>query len=361
MDLFNKAGIDIYAFVILLFLLLYSYSRVEWSSFNYRLFFYLVFTTMFLLILKVLFWGLSFYLHDEFLNESTFNSLILIFSPFPPLIWATYAHYQLFEDEAKSKSFFYKISIPIVINTVIIITAPVYPLLLIPFFSTLFICFFYMVFTLFMTIGRTGKIDKKRFSSIILFSIPPVLGAMVDMSFKVSFFLWPSAVISILFIYFNIQHYSIKTDPLTGLLNRRQLEARLDRFISMKRVGTKFGLFLMDIKGLKKININFGNAQGDKILEDTANILKSCFRVSDFVARFEGDDFIAVTKVHSDKDMEEISKRVTKAFDIYNQTALVKVSLSIGYSIYEDNMDFTSKEFIDYVSDLKYLERPKQL
>lgn len=368
MGFIDKAGTDIYAFVILLLVLGLSFSRIEWSFFSYRVFFYLVVLTMVQLIIEAFVWFISSSTPGNYLLIHILNSLFLFLNPFPPLLWNVYAHYQLHDDELRSKRFFYKMLIPLIINTVIIIATPVNTLLFntvveksiqssAAIFTTAMLCFSYMVFTIFMTISMTGKIDKRRFSSIIFFSVPPIIGGALDMSIPGLSTLWPAVVISILFIYINIQNQRINTDPLTGLYNRRQLEARLEKFIGLKRVGVKFAMFLIDINDFKKVNDNFGHVQGDKVLEDTAKILKSCFRASDFVARYAGDEFIAITKVHSENDMEEICKRITKALELYNHTALVKVFISIGYSIYEENMEFSSKEFIDYVDDLMYLEK----
>ncbi|MGQ3676523.1 diguanylate cyclase domain-containing protein [Xanthobacter sp. TB0139] len=78
------------------------------------------------------------------------------------------------------------------------------------------------------------------------------------------------------------------TDDLTGLLNRRGFEARARA--SMRR-GTPFLLAFLDVDGLKKVNDQQGHAQGDALLKDVAEAIRTSFRESDIIARMGGDEF----------------------------------------------------------------------
>lgn len=79
------------------------------------------------------------------------------------------------------------------------------------------------------------------------------------------------------------------TDKLTGLNNRSAAESRIQDFLSIKSHDGAF--FIVDLDNFKLVNDRFGHPEGDKVLRDIANIIKSIFRDADVVARLGGDEF----------------------------------------------------------------------
>ncbi len=83
-----------------------------------------------------------------------------------------------------------------------------------------------------------------------------------------------------------------RTDPLTGLLNRRaffeEMGRRLDR---LERDGTPGSLLFIDLDNFKALNDSSGHDVGDEALILTASILSSVVRAQDLVARLGGDEF----------------------------------------------------------------------
>jgi diguanylate cyclase (GGDEF)-like protein len=85
----------------------------------------------------------------------------------------------------------------------------------------------------------------------------------------------------------------IGTDALTGLLNRRALEARLrSDWRLAKRRDTHLALAAIDLDHFKEINDSRGHLVGDIVLQQLAGIMKSTARDTDAVARFGGDEFV---------------------------------------------------------------------
>ena len=81
-------------------------------------------------------------------------------------------------------------------------------------------------------------------------------------------------------------------DPLTGLVNRRELERRLKR--ALNTAGTQDAthiLCYLDLDSFKVINDSCGHAAGDKLLEQLGGMLRSHVRQRDTVARLGGDEF----------------------------------------------------------------------
>ena len=83
-----------------------------------------------------------------------------------------------------------------------------------------------------------------------------------------------------------------RTDPLTSIANIRSFRAELERSIErLSRYGRHFTLISIDLDNFKPINDDYGHAEGDKVLKDVGDALKSGLRSGDFPARIGGDEF----------------------------------------------------------------------
>lgn len=82
-------------------------------------------------------------------------------------------------------------------------------------------------------------------------------------------------------------------DGLTGLYNARTAKMKINQLLADK-TAPENGLFLiLDLDNFKQINDTFGHLYGDRILNDTAQILQKHFRKTDIIARLGGDEFTA--------------------------------------------------------------------
>jgi diguanylate cyclase len=87
----------------------------------------------------------------------------------------------------------------------------------------------------------------------------------------------------------------IRTDPLTGLGNRRALDHVLStQFSLLKRYSTPFSLAIIDIDHFKNLNDEQGHLHGDQILRNLSELLKGTLRTVDILARYGGDEFVVV-------------------------------------------------------------------
>ncbi|MGO9750656.1 MAG: PAS domain S-box protein [Solirubrobacteraceae bacterium] len=81
-------------------------------------------------------------------------------------------------------------------------------------------------------------------------------------------------------------------DPLTGLPNRRRLEAELDRHVAyVNRYGDRGALLVLDLDHFKTVNDTLGHNTGDQLIVSVAGLLRQRMRASDTVARLGGDEF----------------------------------------------------------------------
>jgi diguanylate cyclase (GGDEF)-like protein len=107
------------------------------------------------------------------------------------------------------------------------------------------------------------------------------------------------------------------SDTLTGLPNRRALDARLENDVQRAaRYGHQFAVLMIDLDGFKAINDTYGHGVGDDILRQYAQFLACSQRSSDFLARYGGDELMMIlpetNKEAARLVAENIKKRMTK-------------------------------------------------
>ena len=95
-------------------------------------------------------------------------------------------------------------------------------------------------------------------------------------------------------LYERLSHLALH-DPLTGLVNRTMLVDWLDRAIArLARHPGGLAVAFMDLDNFKDVNDAYGHACGDKVLIELASRLAAKMRPEDVVARFGGDEFVAI-------------------------------------------------------------------
>ena len=131
-------------------------------------------------------------------------------------------------------------------------------------------------------------------------------------------------------------------DDLTGLPNRSLFKDRLSQaFIGANQKERIVGIMLMDIDYFKVVNDTLGHAVGDLLLPAVAKRLTGCFRLSDTVARFGGDEFAVVLEdiAHVDEVVhmaQQVVDNFTEPFDILGHELFVTFSLGITLYPFDD-------------------------
>jgi diguanylate cyclase (GGDEF)-like protein len=105
-----------------------------------------------------------------------------------------------------------------------------------------------------------------------------------------------------------------RTDALTGLFNRRYFEERLnEEFTRSRRYGSPLSLVMLDIDHFKRINDTFGHPFGDQVLKAVAQTACSRLREVDLMARYGGEELIALLPETSPVDALRVCERVREA------------------------------------------------
>ena len=120
------------------------------------------------------------------------------------------------------------------------------------------------------------------------------------------------------------------TDTLTGLRNRRAMDASLARLIAGN---APFGLMHIDLDGFKQVNDTLGHAAGDHVLVHVARVLQSMSRSDDGVFRVGGDEFVVVFPGLADAGrLQGVARRMIEALGrpVVWDEGTARVSASVG-------------------------------
>jgi len=124
-------------------------------------------------------------------------------------------------------------------------------------------------------------------------------------------------------------------DPLTGLANRRQFDAVLERSIDVvARSGEPALLLMIDIDHFKHVNDSYGHPTGDLILQTVAQCLAKCVRPMDTVARYGGEEFaVVLPNCHTAFGItiaERIREAVASLVTTVSPGVNIKITVSLG-------------------------------
>ena len=127
-----------------------------------------------------------------------------------------------------------------------------------------------------------------------------------------------------------------QSDPLTGLPNRRGLQASLEAKLPHCSLQRQLAVYLLDLDGFKPVNDQFGHVVGDALLTEVARSLRSHTRASDVVARVGGPEFVVlVDGLQSEEDADAFGMKLLDSFDRPFAVAgqLCRVGVTIGYAV----------------------------
>lgn len=125
------------------------------------------------------------------------------------------------------------------------------------------------------------------------------------------------------------------TDSLTGLPNARSLGLRFEEEAARaRRTDRGFQVVMLDLDEFKNVNDSYGHKLGDKMLHEVAVIIQSQLREYDFLARYAGDEFVALVQEVDGVGVEELCNRIENAVSKFllpvGRDRSARVGISIG-------------------------------
>lgn len=145
-------------------------------------------------------------------------------------------------------------------------------------------------------------------------------------------------------------------DKLTGLFNRRTFDKKLDRLLQIQRNKqlrvlkdsilsekrsikpySEAWLAIIDIDHFKQVNDEFGHVFGDGVLLLLAHKMKQCFRNSDYLFRFGGEEFVVILEPHPEEMAFSTLERFRESVASHTFPLVGKVTVSVGYAKITDS------------------------
>ena len=134
------------------------------------------------------------------------------------------------------------------------------------------------------------------------------------------------------------------TDPLTGLPNARYLSLRFEEEAARaRRTDRTFQVVMLDLDEFKNVNDTYGHKTGDRMLREVAHLIESQLREYDFLARYGGDEFVALVQEVVGAQVEELCARIESAVSKFSlslgRNRVARVGISVGTATFGINGD----------------------
>ncbi len=187
-------------------------------------------------------------------------------------------------------------------------------------------------------LNRDDRVPRRVVYKLLGFYIVPIIGAVVSLFYTGMPGTWTCAAISIVLIYIDDQDNEIVRDSLTGLNNRKTLDAAFAEYV---RQGRPLVLFMMDLDHFKQINDTYGHPVGDEALVAAAKLLSASMAGHrGILARFGGDEFLAMLLIDEDDQAAAFRATVKQAFSEYNRTHSLpyRLAASVGWAKHREGM-----------------------
>lgn len=136
-----------------------------------------------------------------------------------------------------------------------------------------------------------------------------------------------------------------RTDPLTGLPNRRHLQEQLVAAGSAaKRRGENMAVLMVDVDHFKAVNDRLGHAGGDHVLRRVALALASACRAEDVAGRWGGEEFLVVAPTTDEEGAAALAERIraltaAEGITVEGTDEPVTVTVSVGVAYGKDDVD----------------------
>ena len=297
----------------------------------------------------------------------TGNFLVFLLSPVVPALWLLYVHIQLYQVEKKGKRVLIPSGILLAAHTFMVVAnlytgwfytindqniyyrGPLYML-------SPGVLFIYLFVAALMIIHKRKGLEKKLYISLLFFIVPPMIMAVLHtLIYGVSLAL-SGLVLSILIVYLNIQNRSLITDYLTKVYNRKGFDMHLKEKIRASQRGKTFSAILLDYDHFKSINDTYGHDMGDIALTQSACLLKTCIRHTDFIARYGGDEFVILLDTENKAELEAVVQRINSAIERHNKDNHYPFSIgfSAGYAMYDHSNGQSADDFVKQLDRMMY-------
>jgi diguanylate cyclase (GGDEF)-like protein len=217
----------------------------------------------------------------------------------------------------------------------------------------------YLVFAIVVLMRRRKTMSSRDFANLASFPVPIAVLGVLQSFLQEYVILMPANILSLFILYADIQERRLTYDYLTGAYNRKRLDEYLGAMIDGARgSGKAFSAFLGDVNDFKRINDSFGHTEGDAALIAVTRTIKKCLRSDDFLARYAGDEFVAVLPNCGEGELHAIMDRIADSFRSYSESqGKYPLSISLGGAVFDPAADTDAEALIKRMDGMMYAEK----
>lgn len=147
-----------------------------------------------------------------------------------------------------------------------------------------------------------------------------------------------------------------KTDPLTGMLNRRGFEQALEVELERsRRTGAGLSLLAGDLDEFKAYNDHLGHAAGDRALERVSRIVRDGKRRVDVAARLGGEEFAVLVPGGDQRNAFTLAERLRE--EVHEAFALEPISLTISFGVASSSEIDSGEELMEGADRALYVAK----
>ena len=195
------------------------------------------------------------------------------------------------------------------------------------------------------------------FFPVIYFVGPCFAGVLIQFLFYGITSSWVLVAIALIFVQMQTYAENLYMDELSGLYNRRYLNAVLSerKFTKCKSL---YGI-MMDVNAFKYINDNFGHSMGDKAICTLGNILSRSIPDGGMAIRYAGDEFIVLLSGVDTESVLVTMDEINHNLSQFNESKIepFTLSVSMGYTEFGEGDD--TEAFLMHMDEKMYEEKRK--
>lgn len=298
------------------------------------------------------------------------NSLCFIGTSGVGFLWCLYTEIRIFRSLQRLKNKIIYLAAPFIVEIILVIinlagTGVLFSVSQDNVYERGFLVSYSYIILFFYYICSICMVDRSRRSGLyvhqyptLLFIIPCVVGTVAQGVFYGVSVGWTSVAMAMLFVYIQLQSLDLLTDPLSGLYNRKHLEATFMSIAKNSRIRKIYGIML-DVNGFKQINDTYGHNEGDNAIRHIGRILSNSVSDSGIVIRFAGDEFIVLMNTESEDEVRAVIDRIELNVGAFNMSGRVpyNISFAIGYEGVDSSQ--TMEDFISCLDEQMYHAKKK--
>ena len=130
--------------------------------------------------------------------------------------------------------------------------------------------------------------------------------------------------------------FSLMTDKLTGLLNRRAFDEDIENIDKPDKLGS-YSLIFLDIDNFRDFNNHFGHDIGDNVLRKVGETIQACARATDRVYRYGGEEIILLLLDCDKRNAMRMAEKIRLEISQLDNQAYPQITVSLGVSSYPDD------------------------